>query len=273
MTDLSFPPAGPTTVPAIIPSYLYQEYSDDDDLQAFVAAYNELAQKYGVDWLTTANLPIYTGLAGLLLDWIGSNLYGLPRPTLYTPYSIVSGPFNTVPFNTIPFDFSGQYQSGDFEIGVGIGIFAIGISPIAGSFAPAPTPSGYATSDDTYQRILTWHFFKGDGWYFNVRWLKRRVMRFLYGVNGTDPGINQTNQISVTWGLDGQINIRILNGIRTVLGGAIFGEMLFNESAFDSLVTEFTPYPPVPEAPIFALAMQSGALQMPFQFPNVVVSY
>ena len=36
--------------------------------------------------------------------------------------------------------------------------------------------------DDTYRRCLTWHYQKGDGKYFNIRWLKRRVMRFERGL-------------------------------------------------------------------------------------------
>src|SRR5208282_1169742 len=42
----TFPPDGPTTVTTIIPSYLYQQYQDDDDLLAFVQVYNALAQGY-----------------------------------------------------------------------------------------------------------------------------------------------------------------------------------------------------------------------------------
>src|SRR6516225_795016 len=37
-----FPPAGVTGLTTVIPSYLYQEYSDDDDLQGFVEAQNNL---------------------------------------------------------------------------------------------------------------------------------------------------------------------------------------------------------------------------------------
>jgi len=51
-----FPPTAPTTLTKVIPSYLYQEYSDDDDLQAFVMAYNGLAQQY-VTWFATSPSP------------------------------------------------------------------------------------------------------------------------------------------------------------------------------------------------------------------------
>lgn len=273
MTDQSWPPSGPTNVLSTIPSYLYEEYADDDDLQAFVAAFNTLAQSYGPTWLNLVNLPIYTGLAGLLLDWVGAGLYGMPRPTLYSPYTLIAGPYNTVPYNSIPYNFSGFYQAGNVVSSQGIGQFAIGISPIGGRIVPVPEPSGQATNDDTYQRILTWHFYKGDGWYFNIRWLKRRVMRFLFGDSGTDPGVSQTYRISVSFGPDHQVNIRILTGIRTVTGGAIYGQMAYNAQPYNALTSIFEALPAVPEAPVFVQAMQSGVLSMPFQFSNVTVLY
>ncbi|HET8686956.1 MAG TPA: hypothetical protein VFM18_09875, partial [Methanosarcina sp.] len=44
-----------------IKSYLYQEYQDDLDLQAFVNAYNAYTQSY-VDWYNQTALPIYAPL-------------------------------------------------------------------------------------------------------------------------------------------------------------------------------------------------------------------
>src|SRR5208282_391744 len=40
-----FPPVGPVTVQGMLSSYLYTEYNDDEDLQAFVTNYNLLAQQ------------------------------------------------------------------------------------------------------------------------------------------------------------------------------------------------------------------------------------
>ncbi len=62
-----FPPSGPTTVLKTIPSFLYQQYADDENLQAFVASYNEMAQEY-VDWYNQISLPVYTLQSGGLLD-------------------------------------------------------------------------------------------------------------------------------------------------------------------------------------------------------------
>ena len=50
----------PAYLAKAIPSYLYVQYNDDDDLQAFVQAYNELAQEI-ITWLNTAAVS-YTHL-------------------------------------------------------------------------------------------------------------------------------------------------------------------------------------------------------------------
>src|SRR5215472_3249732 len=66
-----FPPHDVTGLTTVIPSYLYQEYSDDEDLQGFVEAQNEMQQNY-VDTFNALNLPIYTSypVSGALLDWV-----------------------------------------------------------------------------------------------------------------------------------------------------------------------------------------------------------
>jgi hypothetical protein len=96
----------------------------------------------------------------------------------------------------------------------------------------------YLTNDDTYRRILTWHFFKQDGNYFSTEFLKRRVWRFLYNPDGlstdyaadpmtgkvflsemAEPGdafIADRRQISVTLGVDRNVTIRFVMGKRTV---------------------------------------------------------
>lgn len=47
----------------IIRSYLYTQYNDDDNIRAFVTAYNTMAKNI-YDWMRTANLPIL--LAGII---------------------------------------------------------------------------------------------------------------------------------------------------------------------------------------------------------------
>lgn len=86
-------------------SYLYVQYNDDDDLQAFVEAYNALSQEI-ITWLAEANLPVYTGapITGALLDWVAMGLYGQSRPTLPSGFNRNRGPFNSLEFNTLPFN-------------------------------------------------------------------------------------------------------------------------------------------------------------------------
>lgn len=238
-----FPPTEPTSLTQTIPSYLYEEYADDDDLQAFVRAYNEMAQEY-VDWFNSIGLPIYTGdpIAGDLLDWVAEGLYGMIRPALGSGRNRDLGPLNTFAMNTIPFN---QRR-------------IIGPSDVT------------ATSDDVFKRIITWAFFKGDGKNFSIRWLKRRVMRFLYGTNGTNFNVEATYQISITFGVGNQVNINLIVGVRTVTGGALFNTFVLNGMAFNTLLSTFTPLAPLPNTKVFKEAVDSGALELPFQFNYVV---
>jgi hypothetical protein len=166
----------------IIPSYLYVEYNDDENLQALVDAYNTLAQEY-LDSINGLNLPIYTApsISGLLLDWVGNGLYGMPRPVISGEASAALGPYNTWTYNTLTYN------------GAKLG-------------APAPF---YGASDDLYKRILTWNFYKGDGTQTTIPWLKRRVHRFLNGENGTQTANDQTYDVSVTFTGDREILIEV----------------------------------------------------------------
>ena len=233
----TFPPAGPTTVQAVLPSYLYEEYFDDDDLQAFVAAFNQLAQEF-VDWFNALNLPVYSSatIVGALLDWVAVGLYGMARPTLPagTPWTI--GPLGTY----------------------ALGTTALGVETKVGS------GTYYVTTDDIFKRILTWHLYKGDGKLFNVRWLKRRIMRFLTGTNGAAGQTDQTYQVSVTFGGNGQVNVRILNGIRTLTGGAIPGRFALGTTALGAVDTTWQRLTPLTLAPVLQAGILSGALETPF---------
>lgn len=142
-----------------IPSYLYWEYSDDQDLQAFVASQNALAQGY-LDWFNNTPLGLYTSpnITGPLLDWIGNGVYGIPRPVLSSQTTLITAGYNSAPYNTVPYD--GLYFSSS------------GTAAIA--------------SDDIYKRVMTWNLYRGDGQVFTMGWLKNRVNRFLNGANGSD---------------------------------------------------------------------------------------
>jgi len=164
------PPPKPQAVQIITPAYLYVQYQDDPDLQAFVGAYNTLAQQY-LDWFNDIELPIYTGLSGDVLDWVGAGMYDYPRPTLAYGSVKQIGPINTVALAKLP----------------------INVRKLIGE-----SSESFVTTDDIYQRCLTWHYFKDDGKRFCIPWLKRRVKRFLIGVNGTAPPIDNTHDISIT---------------------------------------------------------------------------
>jgi len=239
-----FPPNAPTGLTKIIPAYLYQQYNDDDDLQAFFASYNSYGQSY-VDWFNQIQLPIYTNSAiqGALLDWVAQGLYGVSRPELSSGHNRYLGPFNTYDFDAL--GFNAQKRVGPSDI--------------------------VATSDDVYKRCITWAFYKGDGKVFNISWLKRRVMRFLLGVNGTSPNIDNTDQVSVVFGLGNQVSIVLVTGKRTVTGGALFNRFNINAIPFNQLNTTFTSISPLLDAAIFQEAVKAGVLELPFQFQWSVV--
>ena len=237
----TFPPLAPTTLTKAIPATIYQEYNDDDDLQAFFKALNGLTQE-DIDWFVETALPIYTGLSGSLLDYVVAGLYGLLRPALPTGTNYDEGPVNTWGANEI----------------------AVNAVIVVGN------QNYYATTDDVFKRILTWHFFKADGKVFNVRWLKRRIMRFLIGTNGTAPPIDQTYRISITF-VGRQVNINILAGAGALVAGtAIANGFAANSITPGAIKSTFTPFPALPLAPIFKAAVDSGVLELPFQYTYVV---
>ncbi|MHB8388236.1 MAG: hypothetical protein ACYDBH_01485 [Acidobacteriaceae bacterium] len=162
----------------IIPSYLYQEYSNDDTLQAFVSAQNGLTQGY-LDWFNTVSLGVYTSpmITGGLLDWTAAGIYNITRPTLSTENVQIIAGFNSTAFNTVALNASTQIVSGTAVI----------------------------ASDDVYKRVLTWNLYRGDGQVFTLGWLKNRVARFLNGANGSDCDV-----------LDNQPDITVSNGVFNV---------------------------------------------------------
>lgn len=144
---------------AVIPSYLYAEYSDDDDLQAFVATQNSLAQGY-LDWFNQTPLALYTSpnITGPLLDWVLNGIYGISRPVLASSTSSNRAGYNSLAYNTIAYNARQHSQSGTATI----------------------------ASDDIYKRVATWNLYRGDGQVFTMGWLKNRINRFLFGANGSD---------------------------------------------------------------------------------------
>jgi hypothetical protein len=244
---VAFPPKGPTGRLITLLSYLYQEYSDDEDLQAFVDAQNQWQQDF-TDTFNGLNLPYYVSarISGELLDWVGEGLYGYPRPYTSVGFFHRIGPYNTFAFETLEYNRLKKISSSNNVIG----------------------------DDDTYKRCLTWHFYKGDGKYFNVRWLKRRVWRWIIGVNGAAPPIQDTYRVSITFGTKNEVTIRIVMGQRRVTGGAVFNKMAFNSrNPFNSIKSAYVAFPEIPRAADLVQAIQSGVLELPFQYKfNVIIN-
>lgn len=245
-------PCPPRVLPPFqntINSYLYWEHQDDDDLQSFVAAYNTIAQEF-MNWFLLLNLPVYFGtffeavVSGLLLDWIAAGVYGMERPVLGEGSISSAGPYDTYAFDTFAYD-EGRT-----------------------SFTVRSLP----TTDDVFRRCLTWNLLKGQGKYFSVRWLKRRIMQFLLGTDGIPINVDQTYRISVSFGYQGQLNITLLKWLSRVTSESCFDAFAFDSTPFDYLtVATFDLGPQFEFAQYFKYAVDSGVLEMPFKFTPFVV--
>jgi hypothetical protein len=226
VTDI---PTQQTSALRVLPSYVYQEFSDSDSLQAFASAYNQIAQGY-LDWFNETPLPVYTSdsINGFLLDWIGTRLYDIRRPVIGSMTTFNAGAVNTFTINTIPVNASTHTTSG----------------------------TASAVSDDIYKRVLTWWLYSGDGKVTSIDWVKRRVTRFLYGVNGTDAAYPQEISPSITVGTSfpiGAVDTFTVNAL------AVGGSGTVTIPGFTITV------PPGAAANALQALVASGALPLPFQ--------
>jgi hypothetical protein len=161
-----------TRLTAIIPAYPYTQYNDDLNIDAFFKTFNLLAQEE-LDDLNALALPCWTSpsITGWLLDWIALGIYGQTRPAVQlVRFSATRGPYDTVEYNEIPYAHIQNYKAGQYAY----------------------------MNDDIFKRVLTWNFYKGDGFGFSIPWLKRRIARFIRGVGGTDPRLQDTFDVGVT---------------------------------------------------------------------------
>jgi len=148
------------------------------------------------------------------MDWVAFGLYGFNRPVLtFGAASLSEGVYNSNIYDLLPYDQA--IISGGSTIAI--------------------------ATDDIFKRCLTWNLYKGDGFQFNVFWLKNRVIRFLSGFNGVAPRIDNTYNVSVTY-----------------------------ESSNSIVITVNSFYAPN-IVQILQAAITSGAVQLPFQYNFSVV--
>jgi hypothetical protein len=227
-----------TPLQQIAYAYLYSEYSGDENIQPFFDSYNSLAQGY-LEWFNSTPLSVYTNnsINGPLLDWIGEGIYGIARPVISTSMTKKFGAYNTNPYNTIAYNRNKIVQSGTATI----------------------------ASDDIYKRTLTWHLYLGDGRQMSIMWLRRRVARFLFGVNGADIPVDYLTQISIA---------RPPSGFRSAYGTYPYNTTAYNarspgKNAADHSI-QIT-IPPGPVAQTFQALVNEGYLALPFQVKFTVV--
>lgn len=223
----------------IIKSYLYTQYNDDDDIQAFVSAYNAMAQEI-YTWMLNANLPVFVGgyNVGDQLKWIARGIYGVKPPVLISGKSQTLGAYNSFVYNQLP--FNGYKVVNQSEQAV--------------------------FSDDLFKRIMTWNFYKGDGYYFTIPWLKRRIMRFLTGVDGVDIVNDQHWSISVLFS-DTGASVSIIKGFRKLTNSGLYNTSQFNTRAFNQKTSVLIKSNEYEYAALFKQAFDSGLLHMPFYQP------
>ncbi len=236
--DTENPPLAKT-----IPSYLYVQYNDDDALQAFVKAYNNLTQQF-LDIFNGLNLPVYIKQSGDLLDWVAAGLYGFPtRPTLVSGTLPIYGAYNTQAYNTAVYD---SYVVGG----------ALVYTPV---------------TDDVFRRIITWHFYKGDGTNFSIDWLKRRIARFLFaGPDCLLPNIGPTPQISITFGPGNIVYINLIETVYQYSDDAIYDTFAYNTSPYSGDSVVFARLTPIALAQVFRDCVNGGFLELPPQFQWIV---
>jgi len=227
-----------STIQQIPPAYVYDQYSDDADVQAFVAAFNSLAQGY-LQWFNDTPLGVYTSpnISGALLDWIGQGIYGVARPVVATESQYQTGTFNAQPYNTLAFNTLNVVISGTAQI----------------------------ATDDYYKRALTWYFYKGDGKQFSTTWLKKRVARFLYGSDGQDVSPSELFNVGVR-----PKTFQVMSGFN----GSPYNNAVYNAEMvgnIESILLTIT-LPQITASQIFTAFLEQGLLPMPLQV-NYTVEY
>ena len=217
-------------LPNVIPAYVYDQYSDDENLQGFFEVLNAMCQGY-LDWFNQTPLPLYTNpnINGPLLDWVGNSLYNIPRPVISDVQQVVKGAMATVPLTALPI--------------AGFQISESGTSAIA--------------TDDVYKRVLTWFMYRGDGMQMSVEWLRRRIARFIYGINGTDlTDVGLISTVSLS-----QVNSQSGG----VMGNGVMGLMVMGLAFSKVLHKGIANLPSYPMSSVLQELVNTGVIPLPFQ--------
>lgn len=226
-------------ITSTIPAYAYWQYQDDENIVAWFQAYNGFSQS-NLDAINGYQLPIYFAQSGALLSFAASSIYGIERPFLSSGGMRVVGPLNTVTIDTLEINALDLINDS----------------------------SGFIADDLTYQRIVQWNTFKGDGFDFTIRWLKRRVERFLRGATFPD----QTYEVSVTFTGPYAALISIVETNNRQIGGPLYAGAGYAQGDIALAETLTTPTDRVPAELASALqaAINSGVLLLPFQYTFTV---
>lgn len=222
-----------------LPSYVYTQYSDDANVSAFFRAYNLLSQQ-NLDEINSYQLPIFLNQSGALLDWAASSIYGVFRPTLSSSPARPTGPYDTFAYNSEHYD----------------------------GFKLVNNSANFVADDPTYQRIIQWNTFKGDGKQFTMTWLKKRIERFLTGVIFPQ----STYDVSVRFTSETGVLIVISEATQIFTGGALWNSQVFGGRgiSFNQATTITTDHTPSPFAAALKAAINSGILLLPFQYKFTV---
>lgn len=155
----------------MIKAYAYNQFHRNLDIKAMSLTLDAALQDIQKQ-LKEADFPIYTSKEGEWLDYIAWCLYGLKRPT------IALG-------KIIP------------EIG------GMGDSPMIGlgfmSLRPRVLPTSELIDDDCFKRLIMWHTFVGDGFFFNLDFFKRKIKRFIQ--DDMNAIVRETYDISIADGV------------------------------------------------------------------------
>ena len=224
-------------IQAVPRCYVYDQYSDDPNIQAFADAYTAIMQGY-LDWFNSTPLGAYTNpnIAGPLLDWTATGIYGVPRPVISTLEKSTRGGFGTRAYGTSPYGTLLKKQSGTAQL----------------------------ANDDYYKRTLTWILYQGDADNIDIPWLKNRIARFLYGANGSDIDLGMTNYISI---MPMMMVPDAGYGRRAFGKKPAYGKMFLRQVMSIRL---YITIPDIPAAHVFAALIDQGILPMPTQVSWVI---